>query len=404
MPSSYSHVTHKESTMKLKSAAALAVLALVSGLATAQNSNQGVTKTEIVVGSIQDLSGPIAGFGKQIRLGMQLRVDELNEQQGGIHGRKLKILFEDSAYDPKKAVLAAQKLVNQDKIFAMIGHIGTPTNNAAMPVQFEKNVINFFPVTAAREMAEPPHRLKFAAGSSYYEQMLNAIPRMVKEKGSKKICTLYQDDDFGLEVQRGAEAGAKAAGMEVAEKTTYKRGATDFSSQVAKLKSSNCDLVILGTIIRETIGTVGESRKTGYSPVFLGSSAVYTDLIHKLGGKPMDGIYAMHTVQHPYLDDASQNVRFWANKYKTKFNEDPTVFSVYGYNFVDAFIRAAQKTGPNLTTDSFIKTMETMTFPADMFGAPELKFGPKKRAGSELSRLSQITDGKWKVIWDYPAK
>jgi branched-chain amino acid transport system substrate-binding protein len=387
--------------MKARTAAALAALALGASLAIAQNANQGVTKNEIIVGSIQDLSGPIAGFGKQIRLGMTLRVDELNEQQGGIHGRKLKVLFEDSAYDPKKAVLAAQKLVNQDKIFAMVGHIGTPTNNAAMPVQFEKNVINFFPVTAAREMAEPFHRLKFAAGSSYYEQMLKALPPLVKEKNAKKICTLYQDDDFGIEVQRGAEAGAKAAGMEVAEKTTYKRGATDFSSQVAKLKSSGCDLVVLGTIIRETIGTISEARKTGYNPVFLGSSATYTDLIHKLGGKPMDGLYAMHTVQHPYLDEASQPIRFWANKYKTKFNEDPTVFSVYGYNFMDAFIRAAQKAGPNLTTDSFVKAMETMTFPPDMFGAPELKFGPKKRSGSELSRMSQIQDGKWKVIWDY---
>ena len=85
---------------------------------------------------------------------MQLRVDEINEQ-GGINGRKLKLLVEDSGYDPKKAVLAAQKLVNQDKIFIMAGHIGTAPNNAAMPVQFEKNVINFFPVTAAREMYEP---------------------------------------------------------------------------------------------------------------------------------------------------------------------------------------------------------------------------------------------------------
>ena len=85
---------------------------------------------------------------------MLLRVDEINEQ-GGINGRKIKLIVEDSAYDPKKAVLAAQKLVNQDKIFAMVGHIGTAQNMAAMPVQFEKNVINFFPVTAAREMYEP---------------------------------------------------------------------------------------------------------------------------------------------------------------------------------------------------------------------------------------------------------
>ena len=122
------------------------LLAAVSAAALAAE-QQGVSKTEIVVGSIQDLSGPLAGFGKQIRNGMLLRVDEINEQ-GGVNGRKLKLLIEDSGYDPKKAVLAAQKLVNQDKIFIMAGHLGTAQNNAAMPVQFEKNVINFFPVTA----------------------------------------------------------------------------------------------------------------------------------------------------------------------------------------------------------------------------------------------------------------
>ena len=135
--------------MKFRILPAAAALALASTGALAQNSNQGVSKTEITLGSIQDLSGPIAGFGKQVRLGMMLRVDEVNEQ-GGIHGRKIVLKVEDSAYDPKKAVLAAQKLVNQDKIFAMVGHIGTAQNLATFPVLFEKNIINFFPVTAAK--------------------------------------------------------------------------------------------------------------------------------------------------------------------------------------------------------------------------------------------------------------
>src|SRR5687767_14449692 len=173
--------------MTLKTAAALAVLALAASTATAQNANQGVSKNEIVLGSIQDLSGPIAGFGKQARLGMLLRVDEINEQ-GGINGRKIKLIVEDSAYDPKKAVLAAQKLVNQDKIFAMIGHIGTAQNMAAMPVQFEKHVINFFPITAAREMYEPFHRLKYSFAATYYDQMRTAVPKVVKDKGAKKVC------------------------------------------------------------------------------------------------------------------------------------------------------------------------------------------------------------------------
>ncbi len=382
----------------MKRTAVALALALSAPLALAQS--QGVTKDEIVIGSIQDLSGPLAGFGKQDRLGMMLRVDEVNEQ-GGINGRKLRLIVEDSGYDPRRAVLAAQKLVNQDKIFAMVAHIGTAQNMAAMPIQFEKNVINFFPITAAREMYEPFHRLKYSFAATYYDQIRHAAPKLAKEKGAKKVCSVYQDDEFGLEVLRGAEAGLKTIGMQLAEKTSYKRGATDFSSQVARMKSAGCDMVVLGTIIRETIGVIGESRKTGFNPVFLGSSASYTDLIHKLGGKAMDGLYATMTVQQPYLDESSQPIRFWANKYKTKFNEDPTVFSVYGYLAVDAFIRAATKAGPNLTTDSFIKAMDTMTIPTDIFGSAEMTFGPKKRLGNNLSRLSQIQDGRWKVVSDY---
>jgi len=383
--------------MTLKRTALLAALATACTLSLAQ---QGVSGAEITLGSIQDLSGPLAGFGKQARLGMLLAVDEINEQ-GGINGRKLKLIVEDSGYDPKKAVLAAQKLVNQDKIFMMMGHIGTAQNLAAMPVQFEKNVINFFPITAAREMYEPFHKLKYSFAATYYDQMRRVVPQMVKEKNLKKVCTLYQDDDFGLEVLRGGEAGLKSVGMDYTEKTSYKRGATDFSSQVSKLQASGCEMIVLGTIIRETIGAIGTARKMGYNPVFLGSSAAYTDLIHKLGGKAMDGLYASMTVQNPYTDEQSQPLRFWANKYKTKFNEDPTVFSVYGYTIINTFANAATKAGKNLSTDSFIKVMDTLTIPPDMFGSAPATFSPTKRLGSDATRLSQIQDGKWKVVGPY---
>ena len=384
--------------MKTRLTLVAALLALGSGAALAQS--QGVSKDEIVLGSIQDLSGPIAGFGKQVRLGMMLRVDEVNEQ-GGINGRKVKLLVEDSAYDPRRAVLAAQKLVNQDKIFAMVGHIGTAQNMAAMPVQFQKNVINFFPVTAAREMYEPFHKLKYSFAATYYDQMKIAVPKLVKEKGAKKVCTMYQDDEFGLEVKRGAEDGLKGIGMTLAEETSYKRGATDFASQMQKLQASGCDMVVLGTIIRETIGGIATAKRLGFNPTFIGSSAAYTDLIHKLGGPAMNGFYATMTVQNPYTDSSSQPIRFWANKYQTKFNEDPTVFSVYGYTVIDGFLRAAGKAGNNLSTESFIKAMDTMTIPPDIFGSAEMTFGPQKRLGSNSTRLSQLQDSRWKVVSEY---
>jgi len=381
--------------MKLK----LGLVALLfAGTAFAQT--QGVSKVEIVIGSMQDLSGPLVGFSKPLVAGMNMRVDEINAL-GGIEGRKLKLVVEDHGYDPKKAVLATQKLVQKDKIFAMVGTIGTPAALPSMPILFDKNIPHLFPLTAAREMYEPLHKLKYSFAATYFDQVKAGVKHLVKLKGSKKVCTLYQDDDFGLEVMRGGEAGLKDIGMAYGERTTYKRGATDFSSQVARMKDAGCDLVVLGTIIRETLGAIGTARKLGWGVDFIGSSAAYTELIHKLGGPAMNGFYATNTVNAPYPDDASANVRGWAQRYKDKYKEDAVVFSVYGYQVVDLFIQIATKTGANLTTDNFINTLDKFTSPRDMFGADSMTFTKTKHLGSNRSRLSQIVNGKWTPLTDY---
>ena len=381
--------------MKSITIAALTLLAATPALA-----QQGVSATEIVIGTAQDLSGPIVNFSKAAVNGMRMRVDEVNAE-GGVHGRKLRLVVEDHGYDPKKAVLAAQKMVQQDKIFASLGSIGTPTAMAAMPIYLDNKVAHLFPLSGAREMFEPAAPLKFSFAAPYYDQIRAGIKRLVKEKGLKKVCTLYQDDDFGLEVMRGAEQGLKDVGMTYAERTTYKRGATEFSSQVTKMKESGCDAVVLGTIIRETIGTIGTARRLEWNPVFVGTTASYSEIIHKLGGAAVNGFYSTCTVNNPYADDPNPKIREWFAAYKGKYNEDPTVFSVYGYIIIDSFIQAAQKAGPNLTTDSFIKAMDTMTYEPDMFGSPQSSYTASKRLGNDKSRLSQIVDGKWKVMSDY---
>lgn len=388
--------------MKKSTLAALALaIAGVGAGGTALAAEQiGVTKDQITVATIQDLSGPLAGFGKAARDGMRMRADEINEL-GGINGRKLKFLAEDSGYNPQKGLLAAKKLVEQDKIFAVLGSVGTAVNLAYFPTIFDKGVMNLFPLTAAREMYEPLHKLKFSFAAPYYNQLRNGVKWMAKERGAKKFCAIYQDDDFGSEVFKGAEDGLKDMKMAFAEVTTFKRGATDFSAQVAKMKSADCDTVVLGTIIRETIGTIGTARKIGWNPQFVGSSAAYTDLIHKLGGKAMDGLYAMHQVSVPYADDASKNIRDWAAAYKAKFGEDPGLFSAYGYVIMDLFYQTAKKTGPNLTTDAFVKTLDSSTFARDMFGSPEYKFSPTQRLGNDKSKVGQIQNGRWVAVTDY---
>jgi branched-chain amino acid transport system substrate-binding protein len=231
---------------------------------------------------------------------------------------------------------------------------------AAMPVQFEKNVINFFPITAAREMYEPFHRLKYANAATYYDQMRIAVPKLVKEKGAKKVCTIYQDDEFGLEVLRGAEAGLKTIGMSCREDLLQARRhrllVAGRPHEGRRLRHGGAGHHHPRDHRHHRRGAQ-DRLQPGLPGLQRGLHRPDPQAGRQGHGRPV----RHHDVQNPYLDEASQPMRFWANKYKTKFNEDPTVFSVYGYGIIDNFIKRRQKAGPNLSTDSFIKSMDSMT-------------------------------------------
>ena len=140
-----------------------ALAALTGPLPTAwAAASPGIGPKEIMLGSIQDLSGPIVSFGKPVRDGMLLRTEQANAG-GGVHGRQIRLVVEDSAYDPRKAVLAADKLIGRDKVFALVGTLGATPALATLPKALEAGVLHLFPLTSHHGMFEPLHRLKFAA-------------------------------------------------------------------------------------------------------------------------------------------------------------------------------------------------------------------------------------------------
>ncbi len=375
--------------------------ALLAGMRVA-GADQGVTKGEIVIGSIQDLSGPIAVLGKAVQNGMILRVETINTA-GGIHGRKLKMVIEDSSYDPKKAVLAAQKLVSQDRIFAMIGTLGSPPALATLPLCLEKGVLHLFPISAHTGTFEPFHKLKFSMTNPYPNSTRIGIEQMLKMKPYKRVAIIYQDDEYGQDVVRGAESALKSAGLSLVERTSYKRGATDFSSQMQKLKAANPDLIILGTIVRETIGAVTVARQLGYTGDFLGSEAVYQPTVAKAGGKVVEGIYAVNTTPAPYRDmpGSPKALNDWIDSYSKRFGEDPDVYSVAGWLAVDVFAKAAEQAGPTLTSDTLVKALETHPYPRGFIGNPEVAWGPSKRMGQAKARVAQIQNGRWVAVTDF---
>ena len=363
----------------------------------AQTDVRGITKDEILLGSLQDLSGPAAGPGKEIRNGMQLRLEEVNAA-GGVNGRKLRLLIEDHGYDPKRAVLGAEKLIGRDRVFMMVGQFGSAPMLATLPLLARSEMINFFPLSSARPAFEPASPLKYAFHPADYDQIRNALPVMVKDKRLARVCAIYQDDELGLEITRGAEAALQTQGTQLVEKLGFKRGSTDFSSQVARAKGANCDGVVLATVVRETVGVMTEARKLGFNPVFIGTSSAYSSAIPRLGGASVEGLYATMLVEEPYPDTRNQPLREWAGKYKAKFSENPTVFSGYGYFILDSFIRAAQAAGPALSNESFGRALDGMRIPASFFGTPEMSFSASKRLGNDAARISQIRDGRWVLL------
>jgi branched-chain amino acid transport system substrate-binding protein len=375
------------------------LLLMLAPLAAAAQT-QGVTKDEIVVGTIQDLSGPLAALGSHFRNSLQMRFDEVNAE-GGIHGRKIRLVAEDSGYDPKKGVLAAQKLIQRDKVFAAVSNLGSPVVLATMPLFLERKVLHLFPAAAHPSAYEPVHKYKFQNLPSYAIQIEKAAPPLIKQHGYKKVGIVYQDDDFGQDVLAGAETALKALNLPMCGKATYKRGATDFSSQVATLKGSGCDFVILGTVLRETVGVMAEARKSGWDVPMLVQAAGYSAQVPALGGKATEGLFGTPLTPHPYPDPSNAKLMSWIASYKQKFNTDPNAYTAIGYAQADLFVMAARKAGPNLTADTFAEALESLVREPDFLGSPRFKFSRTDHLGSRATRLAQIRNGRWENVSDY---
>ncbi len=375
----------------------IAALAL-AGVALAQT--RGVTPTEIVLGMHTDLSGPAATYGVSSSNAVKMRFDEVNDK-GGIHGRKIKLIVEDTQYQVPRAVQAGAKLINRDRIFAMVAGLGTPMNNALFKDQIEAGVPNLFPLSAARSMFEPFNKLKFYGAATYVDQVRAGINYFVTKKGKKSVCAMYQDTDFGKEVMDGIQMQVDKMKIKLAETTTHKPTDQDFTAQITKLKAAGCDLVVVGTIVRDSIVPYATARKIGWTEVdFLGSAASYDLVVAAAQGGVTEGFYAMGLTDMPYRDTLSPAAQAWFDRYKDRYKIEPNIGAVYGHVAADLTVVALEKAGKDLTLDSFVKAMESIKGYKDIFNGPEASFGPDKHQGANSSFLAVVKGGRWVRVTD----
>ena len=369
--------------------------AFLLGMAVAAHAEtRGVTKDEIVVGTHTALSGPVAGWGIDATNGIRMRFDEVNAA-GGIHGRKIKYIAEDSQYSMPIAIQKANKLVNRDKVFFLIASIGTPMNNAIFPMLEKKNVPNLFPYTAARSMYEPHHRLKFANLAPYYGNVRAGLKYFVEERGKKRVCMMYQDTDFGFETSEAVNDQLKAMDMELVAETTHKASETNFVGAITKLRQADCDVVILGTIITDTIIAVSTARKMGWNVDMVTQTAGCNYVVPLKGGEGVEGLYGVTSIPIMYADQATGKAKTFFEDYQKRFDKMPSEVAQQGYFSADLAVIGLEKAGPKLTVDSFIKALESIKGYQHPFGGPVVTFGPDKHLGSNESLFLQVQKGKW---------
>ena len=371
-------------------AALVGLLALIPGAP--MWAEDGVTDKEVLIGAGLDLTGAVANWGVNIKAGMESVFNRVNEA-GGVHGRKIKLIAYDHVYQPPKAVTNAKRLVERDKVFVMMGHLGTPTTKAIKEYLEEKQVPNIFPATAA-SMWVTSGKWHVGDLATYADQTWMIIDYLVKERKIRKIASFYQDDEYGLDGHLAGKARLKQHDLAYTIEVDYKRADIDFSSQAAKLKESGAEAVILQAVYREPPRLAEQCHAIGYYPLFIGPSPIVVDKTIELGGKHVDGmmgveVYPLPTEPGPFLDLYRADMK----KYFPNLALDTT--NLYGYQKAALFVEALQRTGRNLTRESVLKAIESIKDWDPGWGLKYSYGGDNRRVMSRVGRLVVVKDGKW---------
>jgi len=387
-------------TRILLQALSVVFVSVLGSASFAEEPTHGVTDTEIIIGTVTDLSGVTAIQGVNNANAIRLLFDEANAK-GGINGRKIRYIVEDSQYQVPRAVQAMNKLLNNDKVFMTLQDGGTPMNNATWPMAIDKDTPKLLPLTAARSMYEPYHRLKFSQTSSYVDQMRAGTKYFVEQRGKKAICVMYQDTDFGKDVLAGVTIQTEAENLKIVATTAHKPTDTDFTAAVTKLHEAKCDLLMLGTIVRDTMIIVSTVKKTGWDVDLLGQAASYDTAIATAPGGVGEGFYSMTPTLYVYPDDPRPEIRDLMARYRARYGIDINYIGQTGVSVAQIALEALRRAGRDLTVDSLVTAMESLHEFTDIYGNT-YSFGPNQHHGSTKAFLAVVKDGRWVPVADQP--
>ena len=345
----------------------------------------GVTDKEIRIGMANALSGPASGLGVNLKAGADAFLARINAA-GGVNGRRIVLVSKDDGYEPEKTAAATKALIEQDKVFALFGYVGTPTSAAAVPLASKAGVPYLFPFTGAEFLRNPVNKLVFNVRASYFDETELMVERLTKDAGAKSIALFIQDDAFGEAGKAGVNRALHKRNMKVAAEARYKRNTLDVDAGLAQIKAANPDGVVFIGTYASLANIVKKAKAQGIKAKFMTVSFVGTADFIREAGADGDGVYITQVMPSP--DGGAPVVKQFLQDMK---GGPVNYSSLEGYVDAAVLVEALKKAGANPTRSGFISALEGLNFD---LGGLKVEFSAASHQGAKDVFLTVVRGRK----------
>jgi ABC-type branched-subunit amino acid transport system substrate-binding protein len=378
-------------------AAALAMSVMF--LAPALAADQGLTDSRIRLGMVNAQTGAASGLGQGMRSGAMAVFADINAR-GGIHGRQIDLLVDDDTYEPDKAIDATLKMVDDEKVFALFGFVGTPTANAVLPIVKETKTPLIGVFSGAMVLRQPVIPEVFNIRASYDDELDVLVTRFIEDRGARRFAVFYQDDSFGLAGLNGTERALKRHGLLVVAKAAFQRGTNAVNGGLATLIDADPDVVIMVGPYAPLSAFIASAKAQKLKASLATVSFVGTDNLVKLIGAGGNGVVVSQVVPFPGDHSLLLVQQCGALLGKQVPKQDLGFVNFEGCITAKVLAMALEKAGPALTRAGMVEALESMR-DQDM-GGLRVSFTPQSHQASTAVFLTMIANGKITAITTIP--
>ncbi|HXS51981.1 MAG TPA: ABC transporter substrate-binding protein [Usitatibacter sp.] len=364
------------------------IRAFISAIALASAGSalaQGVTDSEIVLGQSAAMTGPAAQLGKDMRAGAMLYFDNVNEH-GGVYGRKIVLKTLDDGYESNRAAANTRKLINDEKVFALFGYVGTPTSMASLPIFTQAKVPFVGAFTGAESLRNPVNPYIFNVRASYFDET-EAIVRHLTAMSIDRIAIFYQDDAYGQAGLAGVERAMKKRNLALVASGTVERNTVDVAKAVGTISRTNPQAIIMISAYKSCAAFIRAMQKAGQNPTFWNVSFVGSKALADELGPEGRGVEISQVMPFPW-DIGVPVVREYRKLLDVQ-KMQPGFGTLEGFIAAKVMVEGLKRAGKRLNREDFLRAMDTLG--SYDVGGFKVTYGPQNHSGSDFVDLTIIS-------------